>query len=125
MHTVANLAPTKQILTQILGYRETGKYINSGSHDEVTVFETGEGGNGAELHVIVRADLPRERAGRGSVHHVAFRVESEEELRKWVTRLKQNRIPNSGFVERYYFRSLYFREPNGILFELALSLIHI
>ena len=119
MLTVANLAPTKQILTQILGYRETGKYINSGSHDEVTVFETGEGGNGAELHVIVRADLPRERAGRGSVHHVAFRVESEEELRKWVTLLKQNRIPNSGFVERYYFRSLYFREPNGILFELA------
>ncbi|WP_404332662.1 ring-cleaving dioxygenase [Mesobacillus maritimus] len=119
MLTVADLGPTKQVLTQILGYRETGNYILSPGQHEVTVLETGEGGNGAELHIIVQADLPRERAGRGSVHHVAFRVESEEELRKWVTFLKENRIPSSGFVERYYFRSLYFREPNGILFELA------
>jgi glyoxalase family protein len=117
MLTVADLGPTKWILTQILGYRESGKYNLSA--DEVTVFETGEGGNGAEVHIIVQADFPRERAGRGSVHHVAFRVESEEELRKWVAFLKENRIPSSGFVERYYFRSLYFREPNGILFELA------
>lgn len=85
----------------------------------VHVYETGEGGNGAEVHLIERSDLPVERPGRGSVHHVAFRVESEEELNKWVQYLKERRIPNSGFVERYYFKSLYFREPNGILYELA------
>jgi len=117
--TVADLRPTERVLTQILGYRESGKYNLSAGQLDVTVFETGEGGNGAEVHIIVQADLPRERAGRGSVHHVAFRVESEDELHKWVVFLKENRIPSSGFVERYYFRSLYFREPNGILFELA------
>jgi glyoxalase family protein len=119
MITVSDLAPTRQILKQLLRYRESGKYFFPGKDHEVFVFETGEGGNGAEIHIIVRADLPLERPGRGSVHHVAFRVESEEELRKWVSLLKEKRIASSGFVERYYFRSLYFREPNGILFELA------
>jgi glyoxalase family protein len=46
-------------------------------------------------------------------------VEDEDELNRWVDWINQFQIPNSGFVERYYFRSLYFREPNGILFELA------
>lgn len=119
MLTVADLKPTKQVLTEILGYKESGRYFLTNTQHEVTVFETGEGGNGAELHIIVQADHPRERPGRGSVHHVAFRVENEQEMHKWVAFLKENRIPNSGFVERYYFRSLYFREPNGILFELA------
>lgn len=116
--TVANLDATQKILTHVMGFREKGKYNTKDQH-EVVVFETGEGGTGAEIHIEVRPELPIERPGRGSVHHVAFRVEDEQELRKWVTYLKEFRIPNSGFVERYYFRSLYFREPNGILFELA------
>jgi glyoxalase family protein len=40
-------------------------------------------------------------------------------LNRWVEWISRSGLPNSGFVERYYFRSLYFREPNGILFELA------
>lgn len=117
--TVAERGLTSQIMTGLLGFRESGTYQMPGGGNQVTVFETGEGGNGAEVHIIERGDLPKERPGRGSVHHVAFRVESEEELRNWVSLLKEKRIPSSGFVERYYFRSLYFREPNGILFELA------
>ncbi|TCN27339.1 ring-cleaving dioxygenase [Mesobacillus foraminis] len=119
MLTVAELGATSTIMTEIMGYRKSSKYKMPGSGHEVTVFQTGEGGNGAEVHIIERSDLPSERPGRGSVHHVAFRVESEEELRKWVSLLKEKRIASSGFVERYYFRSLYFRDPNGILFELA------
>ncbi|MFE8699418.1 ring-cleaving dioxygenase [Cytobacillus sp. FJAT-54145] len=117
MLTVAKLDNTAKILTHVLGFREKRTYKN-GDH-ELVVFETGEGGTGAEIHVEERPDLPVERPGRGSVHHVAFRVESQEELNKWVDYLKELRIPNSGFVERYYFKSLYFREPNGILYELA------
>ncbi|WP_062047056.1 ring-cleaving dioxygenase [Bacillus sp. JCM 19034] len=118
--TVPSSEPTAQILTEVLGFRETRAYrsLTEGLND-IRVFETGEGGTGAEVHLEERSDLPRERPGRGSVHHVAFRVEDENELKKWVERLKQLRLPSSGFVERYYFRSLYFREPNGILFELA------
>ena len=85
----------------------------------MVIYETGEGGTGTEVHLEERNDLPQERPGRGSVHHVAFRVETEEELKQWVDRIGQLQISNSGFVDRFYFRSLYFREPNGILFELA------
>ncbi|WP_274363798.1 ring-cleaving dioxygenase [Paenibacillus thermotolerans] len=116
--TVPKPEITASVLTDIMGFREIPGYSLPGS-GEVRVFETGEGGTGAEVHLAERSDLPRERPGRGSVHHVAFRVDNEEELRKWIDRISENRMPNSGFVERYYFKSLYFREPNGILFELA------
>jgi glyoxalase family protein len=115
--TVARSEVTAKIITDVMGYREKAAYQEG--EKQLRVFETGEGGTGAEIFLEERSDLQRERPGRGSVHHVAFRVESEEELRKWVEHLRILRLPNSGFVERYYFRSLYFREPNGILFELA------
>ncbi|RQP20095.1 MAG: ring-cleaving dioxygenase, partial [Brucella intermedia] len=57
--------------------------------------------------------------GAGAVHHVAFRTPDQESMQEWVERLRSVRMPSSGEVERYYFRSLYFREPNGILFEIA------
>ena len=115
--TVQSREKTAAILTDVMGFCLSRTYEKEGK--EVNVYEVGAGGTGAEVHLIEDADLPRERPGRGSVHHVAFRVENQEELQKWVALIKELRIPNSGFVERYYFKSLYFREPNGILFELA------
>jgi glyoxalase family protein len=120
MLTVSRPERTAVVLTDVMGYRIKGSYpSDTNGQPDVVVYETGEGGTGAEVHLAVRTDLPRERPGSGSVHHVAYRVENEEELRKWIDRLNQVGLPNSGFVERYYFKSLYFREPNGILFELA------
>jgi glyoxalase family protein len=118
--TVSQPELTQQILTQLLGFREKGKYASDvKGQPDIRVFEIGEGGTGAEVHLEERTVLSPERQGRGSVHHVAFRVEDEEELKRWISLMNEMRVPNSGFVERYYFRSLYFREPNGILFELA------
>lgn len=118
--TVAKPEYTAQILEKVMGFREIGTFQSDKyGQKEVRVFETGEGGTGAEVHLVEDSNSNSERQGRGSVHHVAFRVENEDELNKWVDYIKNFRIPNSGFVERYYFRSLYFREPNGILFELA------
>lgn len=118
--TVSRLELTSKVLTEVLGFREKGTYTSKREGPrEFHVFETGEGGSGAEVHLEERTDLPRERQGAGSVHHVAFRVENEEELKYWMEQLNQVGLPNSGLVERYYFKSLYFREPNGILFELA------
>jgi glyoxalase family protein len=79
----------------------------------------GPGGPAAELHVVVEPDDPPARQGAGGVHHVAFRTPNDEEYQGWADRLRQLRLPSSGPVDRYYFRSLYFREPNGILFEIA------
>ncbi|QTN01017.1 ring-cleaving dioxygenase [Sediminibacillus dalangtanensis] len=116
--TVPQAERTVQVLTNILGFRKVGSYDSPGGGD-IQVFATGEGGTGAEIHVEEREGLPKERPGRGSVHHVAFRVEDEQELAQWAEKIKQARFPNSGLVDRYYFKSLYFREPNGVLFELA------
>jgi glyoxalase family protein len=118
--TVATAIATASTLTNIMGYRQTRQYPSDiANHPDILVFETGEGGNGSEIHLEERSDLPVERPGKGSVHHVAFRVEDDEELKRWVHKLTTARIGNSGFVDRYYFSSLYFKEPNGIVFELA------
>jgi glyoxalase family protein len=118
--TVSDAQPTVAVLTGLMGFRRKGTFpAYEAGQPDIIVLETGEGGSGAEVHVEERHDLERERLGRGGVHHVAFRVEDEEELRGWVQRIQSAGFPNSGFVDRFYFRSLYFREPNGILFELA------
>jgi len=79
----------------------------------------GAGGAAAELHVRVEPDLEMARLGAGGVHHVAFRTPSIDEYDAWFERLNQMNIRSSGPIDRFYFRSLYFREPNGILFEIA------
>jgi glyoxalase family protein len=118
--TVGTAEPTVDVLTNIMGFRYVGSYPSlAGDHRDILVYATGEGGSGAEVHIETRPDLPKVRLGRGGVHHVAFRVPNEEEYNKWASRLNENSLPNSGKVERYYFKALYFREPNGILFELS------
>jgi glyoxalase family protein len=76
-------------------------------------------GPAVELHVVEEPDAAPADSGAGGVHHVAFRTPDEPQYNQWVDRLRQMRVPSSGPVDRFYFRSLYFREPNGILFEIA------
>ena len=103
-----------------MGMREVRTYPHPGQRasDTVHVYEMGEGGAGAELHVAVQPDLRPAQQGAGGVHHVAFRT-PDAEYDAWAERLNKLRVPNSGKVDRFWFRSLYFREPNGILFEIA------
>ena len=117
--SVPDLAPTDAVLTAVMNMRPVRTYPHpENAKDTVHVYEMGEGGPAAELHVAVQPDLPAARQGRGGVHHVAFRT-PDAEYGDWAERLNAMRIPNSGKVDRFYFRSLYFREPNGILFEIA------
>jgi glyoxalase family protein len=118
--TVPELESTAGLLTEVLGMRPTFKYADPENKEfSIQIYEIGPGGAGAELHVRVRPDLGPYRPGAGGVHHIAFRVPDEESYHAWTRRLRDLRIPNSGEVDRYYFKSLYFREPNQILFELA------
>ena len=69
----------------------------------------------------IRFDEPpaeRARPSAGTVHHVAWGT-TDDELPAWIDRLNEIGVPNSGYVDRHYFHSLYFREPGGILYELA------
>lgn len=120
MLSVPNLRTTDTVLQQVMKMRPVREYAHpENPKHSVQVYEMGPGGVHAELHVAVQPDLRPASQGAGGVHHVAFRTPTFEEHDAWVERLAELRIPNSGLVDRYYFRSLYFREPNGILFEIA------
>jgi len=115
--SVPDLRPTDQVLTQVMGMNHAREYAD-GSHT-VHVYTMKGDGPHTELHVAVEPDVPRGRLGAGGVHHVAFRTPNESEYHAWTHRLNSFGIPNSGEIDRYYFRSLYFREPGHILFEIA------
>ncbi len=116
--SLQSTSPTDMVLTEVMGFRKAGEHEKSGR--KVAVFEVGAGGPGARVRLVERPDLPPPVViGAGGVHHVAFRISDEEEQAEWLERLTRVGLRNSGIVERYYFKSLYFREPGGVLFELA------
>lgn len=118
--SVPKLAPTDMVLTRVLNMRPVRQYPHpENSRDTVHVYEMAKGGPHAELHVAVQPDLHQARPGAGGVHHVALRTPNEAEYHQWTARLTALGVRHSGEIDRYWFRSLYFREPNGILFEIA------
>ncbi|EAC4887090.1 ring-cleaving dioxygenase [Listeria monocytogenes] len=111
--TVVSLKNMDAILQTIFGFRKVTE------EDGLHLYEVGEGGNGAQVIVEERTDIPAAMQGYGGVHHVAFRVEDHEELQKWIDRMNTIDAPNSGYVNRFYFESLYVPVSERILFEFA------
>ncbi|MCC2631424.1 MAG: mhqA [Patescibacteria group bacterium] len=107
------------VLTRVLGFEKQGTYENpERAGEKVVIYAMEGGGPGKEVHVVERQGT-KMWALAGGVHHVAFRVKDEGEIRYWWALLNQVMLGNSGLVERYYFKSLYFKISDGILFELA------
>lgn len=102
---VGSLAPTAAVLEGQLGFRREGENFFSLSGDFVRLL----------------SDPKAARAGMGSggVHHVAFRSQSEAQQRDWLADLRASGFGASPVMDRDYFRSIYFPEPNGALFEIA------
>lgn len=117
--SVPTLDRSARVLTEVMGMREVAEHADPDGPGRVHVFAMGAGGVAAELHVAVQPGIGFARQGAGGVHHVAFRTPDVEGLAFWADRVAAAGIRSSGEVERYYFRSLYFREPNGVLFEIA------
>jgi glyoxalase family protein len=115
--TVHDLSRTALVLTETMNMRRVRDYAAHGAR--IHVFAMGEGSAGAELHVLEQKDAPVARQGAGGAHHVAFRTPDDTQHQAWAQRLDELGVRNSGAIDRFYFRSLYFREPNGILFEIA------
>ncbi|TDR94715.1 ring-cleaving dioxygenase [Enterovirga rhinocerotis] len=117
--SVPSLEGTDLVLTRVMGMRSVRDYPTPGNEGSTTqVYEMGAGGAAAELHVAVEPGLPVAMPGAGGVHHVAFRI-PDADYDAWARRLQEIGVRSSGPVDRFYFRSLYFREPAGILFEIA------
>lgn len=107
--TVGDFEATAGFLKSILGFT-----VNA---EDPALFETGPGGTGAQLRLL--SSRERGQEGAGGVHHIAWRVKDEAELLEWQHHLESHGYRTSGEVERHYFKSLYFRIPGGILFEIA------
>lgn len=110
---VANYKMMKDALVDVM------QMENVDNANDLHLFYMGEGGNGASVIVEENRNLPQGRQGYGAVHHVAFRIKDREELDQWTEKFEDFGYPNSGFVERFYFKSLYVRVYPNILFELA------
>jgi glyoxalase family protein len=116
--TLKSLSPTSRIVMDVMGFRKAEEYKESGRR--MATFEVGPGGPGARVRLVERPDLPLHRfVGAGGVHHVAFRTPDEEQHAAWRERLAKAGLAVTPVIDRYYFKSIYFREPGGVLFEIA------
>jgi glyoxalase family protein len=110
LHT---LTPTQQLMTEIMGFRFVA------NDDKWIRYESGEGGSGTYVDIAAFPEESEGRWGYGGVHHVAWRVkdaDTEVALRKKVAGFG---LQPSPVIDRFWFESVYFKEPNGVLFELA------
>lgn len=106
-------APTGAILTDVLGFSEAGR---EGAH----VRYRAGGGIGGVVDIREARGFQAGRMGRGSVHHVAFRAADDAEQSEMARKLmKSHGVHPTAQKDRQYFRSVYFREPGGVLFEIA------
>jgi glyoxalase family protein len=108
--TLDDTRPTAEVLTGLLGLQPAG---TDGARSRFALPD------GGVIDLVAAPGTPRHRPGAGSIHHIAFRAVDEGDLIAW-----RDRVAAAGFGvtevrERQYFRSIYFREPGGVLFEMA------
>ncbi|MDW8371530.1 MAG: ring-cleaving dioxygenase, partial [Geminicoccaceae bacterium] len=113
-------APTARFLEERLGFRPLGEAADPELPEAGLLrFAVGPGGAAGEVRLRIRRDLGPARQGAGGVHHLAFRVSDRAALAAWAMRLDAAGVRHSGEIDRFWFRSLYLREPGGVLVELA------
>jgi glyoxalase family protein len=117
MHAVRlwerQLAPTARVLTELMGFNLLG------TEDGWQRYEVEGGGSGKLIEIKELPDERRGQWGTGSVHHVAWRVHDSDEqitLREMISSAGLRPTPQ---IDRFWFKSVYYREPGGVLFELA------
>lgn len=121
---VADPRAMTSFLSEVLGFRQVSEYATRTSPDvdaatTVLVFATADGDVDAQLHLAVRPGTPRGRFGRGGVHHVALRTPTEASHSAWRERIDEAGFQVTPVIDRFYFRSIYFMTPSGVLFEIA------
>jgi glyoxalase family protein len=111
------LAP---VLTTVLNFKDAGTHASFyPDGGEITIFETAGGGPGREIWLASEPDKPLAQLGSGGVHHIALRVPDFEAQKEWRARIASSGLGISEFIDRFYFKSIYFRISRNILFEIA------
>jgi glyoxalase family protein len=105
------------VLEYVLGYRE----VEEAHHGQLFRLAFGDSPRGAHLEVAESPSLETGINAAGTVHHIAFAVDSEEQLLELRQRVTEVGLYPTQIIDRYYFKSVYFRTRAGILFELATS----
>ncbi|QYK41231.1 MAG: ring-cleaving dioxygenase [Paracoccaceae bacterium] len=112
-----NPDPTIRLLTDVMGYQVAGSETRDGT-ERIRLAAPGD----AEARVIdvIRRDAAAAgRPGAGTIHHIAFRARTQDEQHGWQDRLATAGHPTTPVIDRQYFNAIYFREPGGVLFEIA------
>lgn len=116
-HSVALLErgydDTEALLTEVMGFR----LAQTAGHRRRYV--VGDGGLATWVDVVGGPDAPPGHVAVGTVHHVAWRTPDEAAQQGWRRRLIEEGLSVTPVRDRQYFRSIYFREPGGVLFEIA------
>ena len=111
--TVAEAAGTIELLTATMGFRQTAQEGNR------TRFATGAGGPDSIVDVIESPEGPAGEESTGTVHHVAWRTPDAAAQVSWREQLLRAGLNVTPVIDRWYFKSIYYREPGGVLFEIA------
>ena len=104
---------TTHLLTETLGFqllREEGNRAR---------YVVGQQGTARTVDILTLPNEPQGVVGIGSVHHIAWRTPTDEQQQAWQTLLTTQQYRVSPIMDRQYFHSIYFREPGGVLFEIA------
>ena len=105
---------TATLLTETFGYRLVERLNN-----RFRLAAPSEAGAGRIVDLLCRPDGSPGRVAAGSVHHIAFRARDDAEQLVWRERLVDLGYNVTPVIDRTYFHSIYFREPGGVLFEIA------
>ena len=106
------IEPTAGMLENLLGMNFASEKAGRAN------FAMGDGASGAKVEVVGGVQDPGLQAG-GTVHHVAFRAPDLPTMENWQQQLAARGVPVTQIMDRQYFKSIYFREPGGVLFEIA------
>lgn len=110
---VRTLGPSIELLRNALGYEPAGE--EGGWHR----FAVAGGGSGRHLDLAEAPEAPRGLWGTGAIHHIAFRVDDEAHQAEVRAAVEEAAARPTPVIDRFWFRSVYFKEPGGVLYELA------
>jgi glyoxalase family protein len=115
-----NAQRTTDFYTKLLGYRMVKQTVNFDDPTSYHLYYADEKGTPSTILTFFEwKDAPRGLLGIGGTHHIALRVADYDGLLKWKRRLTDHGLNVTGPYNRFYFQSIYFRDPDGLIIEIA------